>query len=442
MARYLLLLLALLLIGCSSPAQHPLPTPPNPPLTPDAVYGVTPTTPPKKLADFPPPALTPAPGAVLRVPLSKADLTSEARPGLYLIDPQTGEGELWTVPGSEKAPPGTPLSYAHHLTDDGRFILLQTFAEIGYVVDRNTGEVKRWDDHAYPRMGTAGSRLFLAPREVRDGQAYAIDLTTGQIEIAPVPPYSQPTVKGRSLTLADAEGPIPSMLVMEGERKSHRILNVAPDCGAASLGSTGLDASGEAAWLQTAQGLRLVHFDGTLEEPAFLRAPGNHQPVPSPTVSGLVADVQPAGEQWRLTLFQGGGGALLQLTIRSTGAQDLSVPLWHPSGRWLQWGRTNGGGKGWECFAPPRLPLPPKVQVAPFQPISLVVKGAGDCLNLRAEPQAEGKVTTCLVDGTILHPAAEDDRWQVAGEVAWLKVTAGKAQGWVAASAGFLGWAP
>ena len=67
----------------------------------------------------------------------------------------------------------------------------------------------------------------------------------------------------------------------------------------------------------------------------------------------------------------------------------------------------------------------------------LVVKGTGDCLNLREWPVRESKILTCLPDGSILEPLITDGP---PGEQ-WGRVrTEQGLEGWVCVSCGYLDW--
>lgn len=124
-------------------------------------------------------------------------------------------------------------------------------------------------------------------------------------------------------------------------------------------------------------------------------------------------------------------------------AVDLGLPRWHPTGRWLQlaWHQR---GSGYDCEGV-HIPLPPKVDRAPFPEIRYQVQKTGDCLVLRNEPNRLAPALTCLPDGTTLTASAWDGAYFIRhdqGGAPWLSVAVGGRGGWVIGNEGFITWAP
>lgn len=205
------------------------------------------------------------------------------------------------------------------------------------------------------------------------------------------------------------------------------------------------DAGGTSLTMWTKEGLRTLSLNGTLTEPGLLKDGNWHDPVPSPTRSGLFADLVTArdGSGMRLDLVNNSGNKQHTVYIdRGVGIfRGTGDPRWHPSGKLVQLGWYVTGGSGGPCGDYP-VQLGPKVQKAPFaaQP-SLVVQNTGDCLNLRESPSKTARVLACLKDGSRLTLAGSDGlTW--ADEAIWMRVSAPDGQvGWVTMEGGYISWA-
>lgn len=78
------------------------------------------------------------------------------RPGIYLLDTATGQGEGWLPP-----PEDDWTYFFGQVTDDNRFLIGTAYQEDdGYIVDRQTGAMWRWDASRY-RLLLAAEQGFL-----------------------------------------------------------------------------------------------------------------------------------------------------------------------------------------------------------------------------------------------------------------------------------------
>lgn len=91
---------------------------------------------------------------LVRIEFTAGDVID--RPGIYLLDTATGRGEGW-LPLQED----DWTYFSGQVTDDNRFLIGTTYQEDhGYIVDRETGAMWRWDASRY-RLLLAGEQGFL-----------------------------------------------------------------------------------------------------------------------------------------------------------------------------------------------------------------------------------------------------------------------------------------
>lgn len=123
----------MLLAGCSKPEPPPsTPSSPEPVIAPE-----TPPSPPPAAEIRPVPAVLaePGPDALRRVSLANGDVVQSD--GFYFLNSTSGTGEAWLFP-ADSPYWGTAVS------DDNRFLTI-TGDGHGYVVDRKSNLVWRWD---------------------------------------------------------------------------------------------------------------------------------------------------------------------------------------------------------------------------------------------------------------------------------------------------------
>lgn len=150
MRRITALILLALMTGCSKPAPAPLQPPlVAPPVTPVETPPVVESKPvPEVLAEPAPP------DAVRRIAVENGAVVREE--GAYFLNATSGAGEGWLFPK------GSPY-WGSDITDDNRFV---TFAgeQHGYLVDRQSGAVWRWDPkQAYLVLASEHGFLFEEP---------------------------------------------------------------------------------------------------------------------------------------------------------------------------------------------------------------------------------------------------------------------------------------
>jgi hypothetical protein len=201
--------------------------------------------------------------------------------------------------------------------------------------------------------------------------------------------------------------------------------------------------------VRTADGYRLLTADGALlEMKALAQADALREPIPAPDRPDLFAI--------------GRAAAVTAEGIRIDAAHLNRAPDWVQPGHMEPWGDRSDElrftlphhGHGPRCTD--MLPLPPKVETAPFaaEVWLAVTVPAGDCLNLRAMPSRSAAVRACLPGGTRLTvartdgPVPDGTTW-FSGMSAWaddhwwihVRTESGQ-RGWVVGSPEFLDWAP
>lgn len=128
----------------------------------------------------------PATQPLQRVPFKAGDEVSAA--GIYFLNTVTGSGEAWLYPGVNHA-------WIHAVSDDNRFVIL-TAAGDGYVIDRQSSAVWRWDpERVRPLLADARGFLF-AEVGRRDSQT----VQTGRFF------WSGPDFKPRHVLTLDLDG--------------------------------------------------------------------------------------------------------------------------------------------------------------------------------------------------------------------------------------------
>jgi hypothetical protein len=203
----------------------------------------------------------------------------------------------------------------------------------------------------------------------------------------------------------------------------------------------------------TRQGERQVSVAGTLSAPAAIQGEGFHDTLPSPTVRDLAAHrLSQQDGSYRLQVADERGKLRAEAAFGSVGAGlwHAPLPLWHPTGKYLQVSLYHKGASGGPCgdYA---IPLPAKVQRAPFPSERVLqVQDTGECLPLRAEASDRSSRLACLKDGTRLRvtPAEQlkysswltAQTWGGGGQWAHVRTPEGR-EGWVTLEGHSLTWA-
>lgn len=436
-------LLGALLGACSTQPQ----TEPAPPVAapPNDLQASQPTTAEKSPDERPnPPAITPAPGAVTRTLLPFADVANLTRPGLMLLDVQTGQAEFWTL-ATGADDPETGIGRGSYHTADGRFILLKTWDQRRFLIERATGETWTWSTEGWREVEVLDDQIVMRREHGSLLDLYAVrydDRTISSTTAPGRPDQKDWSAHGLSATYSSAAG-MPALLISDrnGEPQ-YRIRNSLFPCSWFGAGGSSWLADGSALVIDTYEGTRLLRLSGEVVPLPYERIQGL---APSPTDPGLVAYLQHASNGGR-SLFihdlQDGTDRFVG-RMPSDWAVDLTLPRWHPSGRWFQlaWHQR---GSGFDCEGI-YVHLPPKVEKAPFPPIQYLVHQTGDCLTLRESPDRLSAALTCLPDGTTLTPELGNstDFWRMdPGGAPWLQVKVDGKVGWVIANEGFITWAP
>jgi hypothetical protein len=201
--------------------------------------------------------------------------------------------------------------------------------------------------------------------------------------------------------------------------------------------------------VRTREGFQLVSTNGRLRPLAFTAHPqGHHGPTPAPHDANLFLDsvyldgadyyhiLTAAGERQASIVFEHVGGM----------EHAARVPLWHPSGKWIQLSLYMRGGHDGPC-GDYSIPLAPKVEKPPFaDDLKLQVQNTGDCLNVRAEADLNSSRLGCYKDGTVLplvrsgHGWLDAQTWSETGQ--WVRVKTPDGQvGWASLKDGYLTWA-
>lgn len=437
-----LVLLGALLGACSSQPQ----TEPTPPVaaTPSEIPAGQPTTVDKGPERPSLPTVTPAPGAVIRSTLDFADVANLTKPGLLLLDVQTGEAEFWTLATGADAPESRIIQGSYH-TADGRYILLKTRDQRRFLTERATGETWTWSTEGWQEIQIQDDQILM-----RNERGTALDLYALRYEdrsISPTTAADPPEEKewspdGLSATYTHEAG-LPALVISDRDgAPQYRIRNSHFPCSWFDVGGSSWLADGSALVVNTYEGTRLLTLAGDALPLPYEQIEAI---APSPTDPSLVAFLGRTQAWERFLVIRDLNSGADRFTSRSPRnlAVDLRLPRWHPTGRWFQiaW---HPAGSGYDCEGI-YLPLPPKVDQAPFPPIQYQVQQTGDCLTLRESPDRLAQALTCLPDGTILTPEPENGThyWRNdLGGAPWLRVKVDGKVGWVIANEGFVTWAP
>lgn len=440
-----LIAIAAILGACSSRAPErsvETPTPPGPPaLTePGNVY----PPPPPPFSRRPKPVLTKAPGAVIRTEFELSQIGEGQRPGLMLIDVTSRKVEQWTLAeGADD--PKTGIANGSYLTSDGRFVLLRTWDQRRFAVERATGETWSWSMQGWREYQIEDDQIIIFPQDTPE-ERYA--LRWEEQVLRSDPPVTEPdwidwSPSGLGIQHGPEEAGLPTLRITDrAGTAQYRIRNTLAPCNPFSAGGSSWTADSSALMVRLAQGDRLLSLSGEI-----LPLPYDVTTyfVPSPTDANLIAGFARTEQQLRFATYQIRTGAeLWSATLPWLYTIDRSVPRWSQSGQYLQFGWMYGGGSGIDCGSL-LLDLPVKVDKAPFPRIQYLVQGTGDCLHLRKEADRTAESLGCLPDGTLLTPTPSPTdsfiTWGPDSE-RWLHVSAKGMQGWVIGSEGYIGWAP
>lgn len=390
-----------------------------------------------------PPAIMPAPGAVTHSTLLFADVANLTQPGLMLLDVQSDQAEFWTLAAGTDDPE-TGIGTGSYHSADGRFILLKTWDQRRFLTDRVTGETWTWSTEGWQEVQILDDQILIRRERETESNLYA--LRYDDRSISPATSAAPPNAKdwsanGVSATYTQEAG-LPALLIADRDgAPQYRIRNSLFSCSWFGAGGSVWLADGSALVVGTYEGTRLLELSGAVVPLPYDRLEGI---APSPTDPSLIAYLGRTAEGRSLVIHDltSGIDRFASLIPRDQ-AVDLSLPRWHPTGRWFQLAWHQRGG-GYDCEGI-YIPLQPKVDKAPFPPIQYQVQRTGGCLTLRESHDRLAKPLTCLPDGTILTPEPDPGTqfWRMdLGGAPWLRVRVDGKVGWVIANEGFITWAP
>jgi hypothetical protein len=126
-------------------------------------------------AEAGPLTLSPATGALQETRLGRGEPLTATGEGIYFLDLATGTVEGYAIPSAQ------PYEAGYSASANGRFVIARTL-DTGYILDRTTGQLHKWDRYQYDLVVAGSSRLlFQEVQPIPEGYATAIDSTDGRL---------------------------------------------------------------------------------------------------------------------------------------------------------------------------------------------------------------------------------------------------------------------